>query len=213
MKVDLEMVPLKLGRGGLKKVYRDPDEVSHVILHTTGPGPARVAKERGIGLVDAAVHIYQHIMDDCAHCVIGKDSCAQTALVHHKVSHTGGTAVYRGVRLKASVIYRRAAQGMNCPDWWKALRVTDPDLFECQQDALRKGSFNEVSIGIEMVEQCPDQALAFVAALKEGYPSLRWLTHHAAMNPLSRTDKRGQYDLKVEYQDPIFGKGKACKRL
>lgn len=202
------------GRGVDTFLARDCTKITHVILHTPGPGPARRSKQlKSEDLVYNAAWIYQYVMNECAHFVTGVKKVVQTAPLDRRASHVGSNVKVDDGWFPAKRLYGGTSLKMNAPKWWLELAGNDVDLYACLKDSLRTGSYNEVSIGIEMAYVDKATVMAVVTALKEKVPSIRWLTHHAAINPLSRTNKFGQYDLNKAAQSEIFGKDKACLRL
>lgn len=211
------------GRGFERgKLISDPSRVVHaIVIHTTGYGPIRrhLAKPARFKTpFDAAIFIYQKLMDASAHYVVSqRGEVAQTVPEACPAWHVGGAksrAYWRrswGLLSKRYRWWGRIFPGLASPRdlagglLWAPYRVKVPLIKRLRYlRSWGKGSANANTIGIEVVppvdsKQWTITALTEVAELVRDIAERNdieirqdTVISHSEAHPLARTNKKGQ---------------------
>lgn len=123
-------------------------KIRGVVVHTTGSGPFRRFRdnpERFPTPFDAAVHIFENVVDTGAHYVVCGETGRVASMAPHRLAawHVGGAGAYK----------------YQWPYWYKLANVTSwrdrwPELKSPRDffggHAWRRGTVNNLTIGIEV---------------------------------------------------------------
>lgn len=185
-----------------ERTHRNLDKITHIVLHETGVGIYK--REQKLGTSDGlelALYVYEKIMPYSAHYVVGPTGTpAQTLSMTQIAQHVGSTNTRAYRRLDD------AKQVATIPQWWRSRSKDHPNQVPSLVEAWKLGSVNACSIGIEIVpprtrgEALPGvqvQSVAYMIDLIcKAVPSIRYITSHCLVHPLSRTTVSGKpYDM------------------
>lgn len=195
--------------------HRDDNDIKCIVFHTTGVGAwtkrvgttLRRVDNTGIGFVvpnaspfDTILDVYQNRYGFSGHYVVGQASqeiarCVPHDQIAQHVSSARRLSYFRNGAFAASRMP---------PEWRRGWKPYEDSLMEL---AWSKGSVNAVSVGVEIVPdlrgikvplstESLDNVRFLVRALLAELPSVKFITHHYAVHPRSRTTPIGvRYDL------------------
>lgn len=198
----MEIITTERNRGIPRYEKRTTAQINSIIVHTTGGGPARRAKQWDINIDDAAVRIYRDIMDAGAHYVIGLDGRIWNMCpLDLSAWHTGS---------KGNRQYNKGgwAQKHECSWWHFAFPLNRSPL---DFDVWEGESANANSIGIELVQDPKANEMSIsqrfslvdlVESLRNEYNiPLNNVYSHAEVHPISRTSKGVPWDIPSSYYE------------
>jgi N-acetylmuramoyl-L-alanine amidase len=172
------------------------DGAGGIVVHHTGVGVRARAERMHTTPTAAALYVYQQIMNESGHYVVGEEGDVyQIVPEDHVASHAGR-------QIAETTLYRAAAWKLARP-WW-GVRWAD---YKSPMELLVPGRSGNAGIGIELVSPpagepyTEAQYASLIALCREimaRHPHVEWrretLLGHCDVNPARRGTRKGPWD-------------------
>lgn len=199
-----ENVPFTPSKGYFSGTYK-PRTVtpSCIIVHETGPGPMRRYTAGGstyISPTEAAVAIYKKFHgNNGPHYVVSDSSIIQMCPENYVAYHAGSSKY---------LLYKTGMWKTKKVQWWLDRWAAKSPIHLDGGRPWAGRSLNRNSIGIECVSgtDYKDNLIKLLISIRQAYANhgvMLGAYGHCDVDPLSRSNKYGQYDPDFKIFDPL----------